>query len=63
MEEVYDNKYKQGEIVYAIKDPETRLIIRRYIPRIYYCTVADDPSKPEIVYFERELMPEPQLTS
>lgn len=54
--ETKEQKYRDGEIVFAIKHPIVRLIVRRYIPTIYYCTVADDPTR-EVVYFERELMP------
>jgi len=55
-----ENKYKEGEIVYAIVKPTERLMIRRYIPRIYYCTPMDNPNLPEVVYFERELMQSPE---
>ncbi|MES2555255.1 MAG: hypothetical protein V4604_03840 [Bacteroidota bacterium] len=58
-----ENKYKEGETVYAIVKPTERLIIRRYIPRIYYCTSIDNPNQPETVYFERELMRSPELAS
>lgn len=53
-----ENKFKEGEIVYAILKPTVRLQIRRYIPRIYYCTLIDDPELTEKVYFERELIRE-----
>jgi hypothetical protein len=53
-----ENKYKEGEIVYAKTDPSLKLIIRRYIDRIYYCRVPEDPSREELVYFERELTAE-----
>lgn len=51
------NKYKEGEIVYAAAYPMVKLIVRRYIPTIYYCTIAAQPEK-ELVYFERELVSE-----
>lgn len=50
-----ENKYKEGDVVYAKVNPETRLVVRRFLDQIYYCTVADDPGKKERVYFEREL--------
>lgn len=56
-----ENKYKEGEIVYAMMNPTERLRIRRYIPRIYYCTSVDNPEQPETVYFERELVRSPEL--
>jgi len=52
-----ENKYKEGEEVYAIVDPSLTLIIRRYVDRIYYCKIKKDPTLKELVYFERELMP------
>lgn len=55
-----ENKYKEGEIVYAMMKPTERLRIRRYIPRIYYCISVDHPEQPETVYFERELMRSPE---
>lgn len=51
-----ENKYKEGEIVYAKIDPTVKLIIRRYVKRIYYCKVQKDLSHKDLVYFERELM-------
>lgn len=54
-----ENKYNAGEVVYAIAFPEVKLIIRRYLDRIYYCQLATDRSKPDLVYFERELMQSP----
>lgn len=52
-----ENKYKEGELVYAIKDPEQKLVIRRYLDRIYYCKVQNEPEHKELVYFEREILP------
>lgn len=60
---IMENKYKEGEIVYAMMKPTERLMIRRYIPRIYYCTSVDNPDQPETVYFERELMRSPESES
>ena len=50
------NKYKEGEVVYARVYPTIKLIIRRYVDRIYYCNIAEAPQKKDLVYFERELM-------
>lgn len=52
-----ENKYKEGEVVYAIKSPEEKLIIRRYVDRIYYCKIQNNPELNEKVYFEREILP------
>ncbi len=50
-----ENKYKEGETVYAKVNPECKLIVRRYVKRIYYCTIRDNPEEKELVFFEREL--------
>lgn len=52
-----ENKYKEGEIVYAKVDPGLKLVIRRYVDRIYYCKIQDDPNRKELVYFDREILP------
>jgi len=51
-----ENKYKEGEIVYAKECPSIPLKVRRYVHRIYYCRIVDDPEDDELVYFERELV-------
>ena len=51
-----ENKYKEGQIVYSIEYPTLPLIVRRYVDRIYYCKVKNDPTRKELVYFERQLM-------
>jgi len=51
-----ENKYKEGEIVYAKIDPTVKLIVRRYAKRIYYCKIQKDLSHKDLVYFERELI-------
>lgn len=53
--EVMENKYKEGDIVFAKENPTRKLIIRRYVDRIYYCKIQEDDSAKELVYFEREL--------
>lgn len=53
-----ENKYKEGETVYAKERPDTGLTIRRYVDRMYYCRIKADPVSKDLVYFERELMPE-----
>ena len=50
-----ENKYQEGEIVHALVNPDQKLIIRRYVDSIYYCTIQSDPTLKELVYFEREL--------
>ncbi len=51
-----ENKYKEGEEVYAKVNPSLKLIIRSYVDRIYYCKIKEDPLQKELVYFEREIM-------
>lgn len=51
-----EGKYKEGETVYAIARPTVKLVVRRYIPTIYYCRIAANSDEKELVYFERELM-------
>ena len=50
-----ENKYQEGSEVYALAFPEIVLIIRRYVDRVYYCTIKEHPDAKELVYFEREL--------
>jgi len=52
---IRDNKYHEGQEVFAKKTPQQKLVIRRYVDRIYYCTPADDPDQKEVVLYEREL--------
>lgn len=52
---VMENKHKEGDVVTAKEDPTKKLVIRRYVDRIYYCKVQGDPNAKEQVYFEREL--------
>jgi hypothetical protein len=50
-----ENKFKEGDIVFAIADPKQRLTIRRYIDSIYYCKIIEIPNHKDLVFFEREL--------
>jgi len=52
-----ENKFKEGEIVHAKVNPALNLVVRRYVDRIYYCTIQVEPTHRELVYFERELIP------
>lgn len=51
-----ETPFKEGDYVYARVNPQLKLKIRRHIPSIFYCTVVDDPTAKELVYFTRELM-------
>ena len=50
------NKYVAGDIVYAKKNPDEKLVVRRYVSRIYYCRFLDEPNRKELALFERELV-------
>lgn len=51
-----DIKFKEGEEVYERIRPGQTLIISRYFKGIYYCKVAENLKRKELIYFERELM-------
>ena len=51
-----ENIYKEGTLITAKSDPDRKLIIGRYIKRIYYCKPVDDPDGKPMAYFERELI-------
>ena len=55
LQEAMENKFKEGEEVFAKVDPSVKLIIRRYVDRVYYCKIKKDLSLKEKVYFEREI--------
>ena len=52
-----ENKFKEGEVVRAKVNPTLKLVVRRYVDRIYYCMIQQNPTQKELVYFERELIP------
>jgi hypothetical protein len=51
-----DNIYKEGTFITAKVDSERKLIINRYLGRIYYCKAVNDPNGQLFAYFERELI-------
>ncbi len=53
-----ENKYKAGDVVCAKVNPTLKLVIRRYVDRIYFCKIQEDPNRKELVYFEWELLAE-----
>jgi uncharacterized protein YodC (DUF2158 family) len=55
-----ENKYKEGDIVTAKENLNKKLIVRRYVDRIYYCKIQGEPNAKELVYFERELVTTPE---
>jgi hypothetical protein len=51
-----DNIYKEGTFITAKADSECKLVIDRYIKRIYYCKAVNNPDGKLFAYFERELI-------
>lgn len=51
-----ENRFEAGDTVYAKVNPDVRLVVRRYVDRIYYCRFPDEPDRKEVVFFQRELM-------
>lgn len=51
----------EGDTVRAKSDPELQLTVRRYIDQVYYCKVQTDLKRKDLVYFERELIEDPEL--
>lgn len=58
-QELKPNTYQAGDVVYAKVNPALKLTVRRYIDRVYYCKVTNDPKGKELVYYERELVNTP----
>lgn len=61
MENNKSNKYKEGEVVYQKTNPTEKLVIRRYLNRVYYCTSQNDPKFKELALFEREIDTDPYV--
>ncbi len=53
---LFEHKYDDGDIVYAKVNPAEKLLVRRYIDRIYFCRHIPDLDQKELAYFERELV-------
>ena len=51
-----ENRYKEGQIVFAKKFPSIKLKVRRYYHRVYYCSFIEFPERKELVFFEREIL-------
>ncbi len=49
------NIYKEGDTVSPKSNPKLKLIIRRYVDRIYYCKDPKDDAGKEYAFFEREI--------
>jgi hypothetical protein len=57
------NKYEPGDIIYAKNNPDQKLVVRRYLDKIYYCKVVTDPDRKDLVFFEREIVEDPALVA
>jgi hypothetical protein len=51
-----EKKFKEGDIVYAKMYPAKKLIVSRYVDKLYYCKVPENLKLKELVFFERELI-------
>jgi hypothetical protein len=51
-----DNLFAEGTFITAKNAPAQKLLIKRYLGRIYYCTAVTDPTQKLLVFFERELI-------
>lgn len=49
-------KFKAGEIVIERTQPARKLVVSRYLDRIYYCKAQENRHQKALVYFERDLM-------
>jgi hypothetical protein len=49
--------YKEETFIAAKSDLAGKLVINRYIRRIYYRNAVHDPSGKLLSYFEREIIP------
>lgn len=47
--------FKEGETIHPKLNPALKMVIRRYMDRIYYCQDPEDPSRKEFAFFEREI--------
>jgi len=61
MQLIMECKYKEDEVVYERIRPNQKLIVKGNVGKIYYCKVQEDPNRKELVYFERELMSDPNI--
>lgn len=60
--ELPPNTHFAGDVVHAKANPSLTLMVRRYVDRVYYCTICDQPDSKELVYYDRELIDAPSLT-
>jgi hypothetical protein len=58
-----ENKYKNGDFVVEKMHPSRKLVIRRYVDRIYYCRDTAVRDGNDLVFFERELLRDTQSST
>jgi hypothetical protein len=51
-------KFKAGEIVMERIHPAQKLVVSYYLDKIYYCKAQEHRHCKDLVYFERELLPD-----
>ena len=51
-----ENKFDDGQLVYAKAYPEVKLIVKRGVDRMYYCKLEAEPTLKSLVYFEQDLV-------
>ena len=50
-----ENQFKPGDIVYAKKPTDLKLVVRRFVDKVYHCRVYNHPESREMTYSENEL--------
>lgn len=50
------NKYKEGEVVFEKARPLQKLVVERYLDKLYYCKLPEAPQRKSLVFLERDLM-------
>ncbi|CAG5068560.1 hypothetical protein DYBT9623_01291 [Dyadobacter sp. CECT 9623] len=52
---ISDQRFTEGQFIFAKSNPDQKLVIRRYYKRIYYCRAAYGGEK-EYPLFESEII-------
>jgi hypothetical protein len=51
-----ESKYKTGDQVFEKMFPNKKMIVMRYVDKLYYCLKDESPKRKEWLFFEKELM-------
>jgi hypothetical protein len=54
------NKYKEGEVVFEKARPYQKLIVERYLDKLYYCKLQEAPHRKALVFLEKDLSADDQ---